>query len=383
MTLQVRHPVNGAVQASNAATFRESLPDNGALHSIIVKVNATNGSTAGRGVDITDVVDEIRVMADGTKQLFVLTPLEFEKWYETQNGKALQADRDEAADAVQEMVFPIMFGRELIDENMYLRLGAFNSVELQIDFSPTIAADAGFATGTVTFDVVLLITPEAEAGQYLGTLTTVEFRNFTSAASGDAVDEIDTRNPIRAIGIFAYEAAIADGVDLTRVRLRVNSGEFNLLDLDWDDFIIYNRELFGAEVEHFWNLFIQNNDTLDTHIGEILNVALQAQTAVDTSDDSFQRTVPDTIAGDRLTFDSGDVDITAASETITANAADVLVFCRVMGMSPSHFGLISFIGNDTPEDYLDRSQIGKLETVLTQGGAGADVRLAVQELQRF
>ena len=156
MTIKAMHYVNDEAQSSDAATWRLSLPNRGNLHTLMLKAACTNGATSGRAVSILDVVDKVEIIADGSEVIYSLTPQEMEKWYETLQGKALVGLQSESANAVQYMVFPVMFGRWLYDPEYYLPLEKFKDVKLEVTFSPTIAADGGFATGTVTFDVELL-----------------------------------------------------------------------------------------------------------------------------------------------------------------------------------------------------------------------------------
>ena len=383
MTAQWMHYIDDQAQSSDDATARFELPNQGALHSIMLKAKCTNGSTAGRNVNILDVVDQIDVIGDGSQILFSLKPTELKAWHETLFGQAIPHVIDEAANAVQEMTFTIPFGRRLYDGSYFLPLEFFKDVKLEIAYSPTIAADAGFATGTTTFDIMLLITHPSSSLNYRGSLITRRIKNFTSLASGEDETEIPTRNPLRAIGVFAYESAIADNVDITKLVFSDRATGKEMFSAGWDDFANLNYLLFGSNIEYMYNLLIQNNDALNTRIGNVLFHALSTMVVSDLSDDSFQRTVVDAIAGDQLTFDSADVDVTAGSEVITANTVDLRVQALVKGKFPSNFGLIPFLYDDNWEGWLDLKDAGRPVVTLTQGAAGAEVNISIQEGRRF
>lgn len=383
MTARWRHLLNDAIQSSDDAVFPLTLPNRGKLHALVIKVQCTNGATAGRGVTIMDALDDIQILGDGSEVLYSLIPEETEKWHETLFGRELQLVQAEGAAAVQEGVFPLYFGRKIYDPELYLPLDRFTDVELRLSFSPTISATVGFATGTFTIDIMALITPHELPLAYLGTLVTRRVKQFTSAASGDDQTELFDNTIYRAVGIYAYEAAIADGVDITRVRFEDTADGVVLGDWDWDDFIHMNNLLFGSEIAHRFRLFATDNDVLDTRISEILGYSLEINENEEFAADMTLQYFIDTIAGDRITLAGGIIDIVSGSEALTVDAADRDLLLTVNGKSPSGFGLIPYMYDDSPAGYLKSADWGQLEVILTQGGAGGDVRISIQELRQF
>ena len=378
-----RHLLNDGVQTSDDAVFTLTLPNRGKLHALLIKVQCTNGATAGRGVTILDALDDIQILGDGSEVLYSLIPEETEKWIETLFGRELSMVQTEAAAGVQEGVFPLYFGRQQYDPEMYLPLDRFTDVEVRLSFSPTISATVGFATGTFTIDVQALITPDNVPLAYLGSLVTRRIKAFTSAASGDDQTEIFDNTIIRAIGVYGYEAAIAEGVDLTRVRFEDTAEGIVLADWDWDDFIHFNRDLFGAEITHYFDTFTNDADTLDTRINEILGAEIDIVVAIELVADMALYNHLTAIAGDRVTIGAAILDIVAGSEALTLDTTQRQRLVNVRGKSPSGFGLIPYMYDDSPQGYLNTSEWGQLEVILTQGAAGADVRLSIQELRQF
>ena len=383
MITKLMHYVADEVQSSDSATWRSELPNRGALHAILLKAQVTNGATSGRAVTVFDAVSEIEVIADGTEVLFSLKPLELEKWYETLNGKAMQTVEDEGAGAVQEMVFPIMFGRELYDPEYWLPLARFKDVKVEVTYSFTATADGGFATGTMTFDLELLITHEDGQLPYAGTLTTRRINSYTPVASGDQEIELPGNSIVRAIGNYVYEAGVADGSNVTKIILEDKSDGQKLFEADWDDFIHFNRELFGAEIVHNAELLLTNNEIWTSRIGEILGFTISLVETVDTTGDEVDMVNVDGIAGDKLTLDLYNCDITAGAESFTASATDRQIFAMATGKSPSYFGLIPFVYNDSPAGWLDTSKYGVLKVVHTNGNAGGAAYVSIQEFRKF
>ncbi len=380
---RTRHLLNDANQSSNDATLSLELPETGFLHALFVRIRALNGATSGLGVGPLDIADEIRVVGDGDERYFTLQPREIEKWYECLKGKGLDMLETDALSTDQYVVLPVLFGRDTFDPQYFLPLGRIRNPRLEIQYSPNIAADGGFTTGTVDIDVVGLWSPPSDNLTYGGTLITRTIKNFTSIASGDEATNIDIMDPIRAVGIYAYEAGIEDGVDITRVTLEANNGEYNLLSVDWDNFLQMNRHLFGARIVHNFRTLVQNNDTMNVRLSAIKQWSLALLETPSVAADTFLVYRIDAIAGDLLTFAGAEADITAGAETFTDHATDNPIYLSVEGETPSYFGLIPYFQNDEGAGYLNPALFDKLRLLLSQGAAGAAVRISLQYLKQI
>lgn len=383
MSMRLRHLVNDEIEASDASTFSTLLPETGYLHALFVTVKATNGATGGRAACPLDIADIVRVIANGEERIFELTPRELEKWTETCLGIPLEMIQDERAATVQSVVFPILFGRWFDDTDYFLPLSKVKSPKLEITYSPTIAADGGFATGTTTFNVTALWSPETDKLAYKGTLTTRTIKAFTSLASGDDPTDINVTDPIRAISVYAYEPATEDGTDITRVRLAANTGEYDLFACDWQDFLDINRYKHYADIQHSFMAFWQDNDVLLTRIGRIRHISSTVFADDDQAGDIFPIRQYDNITGDQIRLVASVGDITAGSETYVTDNADKPTLVKVTGNAPSYFGLIDYLAPDYGAGYLDPTEYSKLQLILTQGGAGADVRVGLQCLHQY
>lgn len=380
---RIRHLINDENQASNDATFSLELPETGFLHSLFIRIRATNGATSGLGVSPLDIADEVRVVGDGDERYFTLQPREIEKWYECLNGKGLDMFETDALSVDQYVIFPVQFGRDTFDPQYFLPLARIRNPRLEVAYSPNIAADGGFTTGTVDIDVVGLWSPPSDNLTYGGTLITRTIKSFTSVASGDEATNIDIMDPIRAVGVYVYEAGIADGVDVTAIELEANNGEYNLLSLDWDNFIQLNRHLFGARIVHNFRTLVQNNDTMNVRLSGIKQWSLALLETPSVAADTFLVYRIDAIAGDQVTFAGAEADITAGAETFTDHATDNPIYLSVEGDSPSYFGLIPYFHNDEGTGYLNPALFDKLRLLLSQGAAGAAVRISLQYLKQI
>ena len=109
-------------------------------------------------------------------------------------------------------------------------------------------------------------------------------------------------------------------------------------------------------------------------------IVLGEETA-DATNDEFNGVFVDGIAGDTLTFDAFNIDVTAGSETVTALTADEAIFASAWGKSPSYFGFIPFVGEDNPKGWLDTSLFGKPTVIHTNGNAAGAAYVSIQEVR--
>lgn len=383
MVLQVRTLLDGEVQTSNDATRIIKLPKSGKMHALIIKASCTNGATSCKGVNIHDALDLIEVYKDGSKPLFSLIPKEFEKWYEWTYGKALPMVETEEAAGVQSCVYPILFGRDIFDPEMYLPLKDNVDLELRLKFSPTISATVGFATGTMTFDVIALISTPDTSLNYRGTLINRTIKTFTSAASGDEEVDIPRGDILKQILIYAYEAGVEDGTDITDILLEWNDGEYRHVSANWDEMQETIALLKGAQIEHHGRLLKSDTDTFYTRLGHLMGLGIQVLSDNDIANDLEYFTRPDTLTGDMVTLNSAQGKFTAGSEDLTAYTTDHAILWRAIGRNPGHSVLIPFDYQPDPITWLQTRNLSNLKLILTQGGADAAVRVSTVTLEQL
>jgi len=373
--------LDNEVQSSDSATKIVKLPLSNYLHTLFVKVKCTNGATSGRGLDMSDVVDKIEVVANGSDVIYSMIPAEIKRWNLWNMGVNIPEIRNEGVSAVQEATYPIYFGRGPVDPDYFLPCARLADLELRVTYSPTIAATS-FATGTTTIAVHGLYAMGAPLGDYRGTLSHKTIKAFTSAASGDEQILIPRGNLLRQLQVYCYEAAIADGTDITRVKFELNSGERVMYDLAWNDLSIINQqENWVVHEEHILGLMADTN-TLDTDVARIVNVHLHTRAAQSAGNDTFDVVNVTTIAGDRLTLVANTADITAGAETFVTEATAQLIDFYVKGLGLSHAVVLDFTKAGESQ-LLNTSEADEVKLTLTQGGADAAVRVSTQEVRVF
>lgn len=373
--------LDNEVQSSNDSIRILPLPLTNFIHTLYVKVKATNGATSARNLDISDVVDKIEVVANASDVIFSLTAQEIKRWCLWDTGYNLSQVRNERPNAVQEAVFPIRFGRADFDPNFYLDAKKLASLELKVYYSPTIGATA-FATGTVTIGVFGIISVGAAPGQYMGTISTKTVRAFTSAASGDEPTLLPKGNLLHSAMVYVYEAGVEPAANISRIKFDLNSDQVQLFNIAWADLNDINKhDNWVCHSETIFALLADTN-TLITDVERIIHINLQEQFAADATGDELYTRRPTTIAGDTITVEAMEIDVTAGSETIDADATARNTIAKIDGEGLSHAVVLDFskAGDST---LLNTSAFDQVRLTLTQGNAGADVRISTKEIRNL
>jgi len=378
MGFERRNLLDQEAQLSDAATRRVPLPRLGALSGIELRTRITNGATSGLERVFT-ALDRIEVVADGSNVLFSLEGFELYRWAHHFYGKEPPHIWTEAAGGVQALTLPIPFGRFLGDPEFWLPLSNFRDVELRIQYSPTIAA-TGFVTATTEFHAQLLIDDNQNPpGPHLGYLRTTQVNAFTSLAAGDTIIELARMYPYWDLHVYAREAAIADGVDITRAQVWVNDTARIPFDGRWDDIQALNEHLQGVDGVHDGLVLVGDADTVALHTGRILSIALEPVFVQSDANGVILVNVG-SVAGDVVTISYADLADAAAATHFTASAADRAVYFRAAGLGVGNSILIPFAERNNPDLALPSADLGRLQLVLTNGGADGVVRVSTREL---
>jgi hypothetical protein len=353
----LRTLLDNEVQSSDAATKTIKLPLSNYIHTLYLKLTVTNGATDCENQSAYDAYDKVEVIANGSDVLYSLTPREAKAWYLWERGMNIPQVRNEKGGAVQSVTIPIFFGRSDFDPFYFLPCARLTDLELKITYSPTIAATA-FATGTSTIAVHALMTMGNPPDDYQGTLVHKTIKAFSSAASGEDQTLIPRGNLLRQLLVFAYEAAIEDGVDITRVKMDLNNQERVICDAKFVDLQEVNRiDRWIHHVEDIWTAR-DTTEVENTHVSRIASVTGGSTTAADT----FAATL---VAGDAVTI---------------AGTFTTPPFLHVEGYGLSHAAVID-LSKQGETNLLNTADYDQIQVTLTQGGAGADTRISSQEVR--
>ena len=223
MYWQQREIYREAVVSDEQSTVVIDLPRSNVLSGLVINLRATNGASGG-AQSIPAMIDRIEVIADGSKELFSMTGQEaFLNTYAL-TGIIPPCRHDLAANAVQESVIVIPFGRKLGDHEYYLDCGEYTSLELRITFNATVG-DTGIVDNSLYLEVLGLMAMEGAPAPKLGTFKTSRKYNFITAADGDVVLDLPRANLYRRLNVFTLGEDISVEDTFSRVSLDVNNGE--------------------------------------------------------------------------------------------------------------------------------------------------------------
>jgi hypothetical protein len=378
MTFERRFLLDQETQASDAATRRVQLPRSGVLSGISLRVRITNGATSG-DEKIFTAIDRVEVVADGSNVLFSCSGAALYRLAHFVYGHEPPHRQSQTLSVVQELEFPILFGRYFGDPEIGLNLGNYRDCELRIQYSPTIAATS-FVTGTTSFHAVLWIDDDvAGASARFGFLRTTEAYAFTSVAAGDEIIDLARAYRYWDIMVFARETAIDDGVDITRAQIWVNDRAKIPFDGRWDEIQAENESVQQVDGSHSGIMFRGDTETFDTHTGRIFNVVI---TPIFTQSDAngIITVAVASITGDQLAMSVSDTGDAAAATHFTAAAADRNIHWRAKGLGVGNAILIPFATGNNPDLALPAPDYARLQLALTNGGAGATVEVLTREL---
>lgn len=378
MVWERRFLLDQETQSSDSATRRVKLPREGFLSGLELRTRITNGATAGEE-HIVNAIDRVEIIGDGSFVVFSLEGVELLRWAWWDLRRFPPQQWDESASAVQELVLPILFGRYLGDHQYALNLAAWRDLELRIQYSPTISATA-FATGTTQFHVPMLVDDTGEAVRdRRGWLRTQQVYAFTSAASGEEVIDLAQQFPYAAIMVYAREAAIEDGTDITRVSLYENDRKRAVWDARWDDLQTHNQLVYDIDPSVFMIANRADNASIDMLTGRIQDARVQVESDLAASANYPVYDVA-SIAGDRLTLAG---ILASGAATYAAAALDTTrrkLYVSARGIGVGNAVIIPFQTALTPDGFYDPRDKGRVQLVLTNGGAGADVRVSTREI---
>lgn len=358
---------NNSLGAGDSGDIDIKLPENRAISRLLLTIRNQNGSTsntddAGALETVVNSITEIKVQS-GSRIFKEFSGQACRDWAIYRTGRNPQFFDTQVAGSTyptgwQEAVFPIDFGRANVPYDTVCGLPTplykQNGTELKIKYDFTIDTADGFVTGAHKFDLVAEVMP---AGTDLKNMKVIEQRKKiedTSAASGvEPYDlTIDPVKQLRQVMIQVYETGIAEGVDVSKVSLDVDSAEV-CVD-DWNRWQWQNamdcRLKFLQVID---SVYLDDN----SHVlwTEIPAVQPQMVAQDSTTEDCYL-----TVAGDQVTIKDAD----GTDNVALAMHSDVIPRCV-------------FLDFDKDASLRNMISQNKQDIVvhLTHGGAGGAIEI--------
>ena len=389
--------LDAEAQTSNAATKTLDLPRDGHLVVLDMILEATNDTTSNIGYSnagtagqrLVDVVTKAEIIANGSKSLLSVVSLEdliAEAIRIT--GKIPARTITEKLSEVQRIHVPIYFGRFIDDKLMVIPNGAFkggnffDSLQLKLTHDLEVVANTKFVTGTfkITASVKKLVDASPPEDKLVKTFLHKE--DYTSVASGTKNINLTFGSALfmRAIQVYQYEAAITEGTDITKLLVEYNSiggGKVTPFEDTWKGIQKHNAMTYGLP-PLTWNMknFFHDADVLATMVPDIKGFSMTPDAAL--SDTNCNVYAGEAINGDSITIGMFDSAVAAQAAVTT----DVDVYTSVVTDVIPRYAYIDFDESKTMNDLLDTGGMTALVLKLTDGAAGATVRVNEEMVMR-
>ena len=230
----IRTLLDSETQATASGTKVVKLPLSNVLHTLWVKCEATTGTgpTATRKID--QVLEKIEVIGNGSEVLVSLTPELIRELIKAKYDYSIQETSSSAANTTVEGIYPIPFGHNFWDPNLYLPCDRFTDLELRITFDlGDDAAEWDLDSFTVT--VIAYMTMEGSPGAYNGTLRHTVTYDWTTAASGDEVITLPRRLSWHGLMLYVYSSSGGVPYHIERVKLSINNDQLIPLNIEPSD----------------------------------------------------------------------------------------------------------------------------------------------------
>lgn len=366
---------------NDSGTYILKLPKKGALFSLEIVLQWTTGATNGVGVDIFDAFDNIEIRGNGSYQIFNMTAREAFHWAWLHDRKCPYIFRSQGPADANHVLLTIPFGLPRFNRQHFLPLDMWNDVELRISYSPTIAATAGFATGTGRVAVRSWIQEDNQGLGFAGYLRNRTIYTFTAAASGIEKIDIDGHFPVPAFMVYAHEAGIEPSTSISQIDLKLNNGartHFSDLFLNAQERNMADWMIDGSWAER---IFGSDTDTInllcEPAVTPVLAPIQGAPTIGTTVIPHFRSLI---YSGNQITLSAFNDTANGAATAQVAFTTDIDVHLEALA---TRFPRAAVIDLGYP-DMLDRALIPQMydqvHLELTNGNAGADVRVSQLEI---
>lgn len=343
---------------TDSQTFTKALDRNLKIQEVRCRYSATNGATSNTLAKINGMVSKLEVV-DGSDVLHSLDGKECQANNFFRHGcLPFQQLNSKAAGVVIEE-FIINFGRFRGDREYYLDTSRFSNPKLSLTHALTISGTAGFATGTGALSVILKLIEDG-APPSRGFIQSQEVDAWTTLASGHHRTDLPLDFPYHSILVKDLETLIEPDVDLTNIKLNINSGRFIPIDLSTAIILADNISRFGKAQQRMNFL----NDTAVTWLSDCYGrVSAWAGPAGTTSVAIVQTVIAEQVV------------------LLMVTGGSASNFINVSGHAPHSCLYLPFGDGRNPEDFYPVQGVDSMELDITEGAAGGAGAVIVNQVR--
>ncbi len=337
------------------------------ITGLYVQVRATNGATSNVASPLNKCVSKIELL-DGGQTIFSM-PAALQRGVNahlvggTPHGKISEIGGDSQYDNI-----PICFGRYLYDTKYAFNPNAFLNPQLKVTWNLA-AVNAVGATGFVTGSGRLTVQSHImeDVPNPTGMLVNREYENFTSAASGDNISDLPVDRVWRALFFRAYESGVALNSTITNTKLSFDSGKHIVFDMSipkhWRKMVSELGNIFSEGLG-----YVDDGAALENWLAFVIGGSVTGRTAsqivtVNNHDNSQSTIGKKSHAG--------------------AGADGSGVSYQLRGTSLENVVVVPFGPLSEDDLWFTASAYRNAQLFLTQGNAGADVNVGLQEVYTY
>lgn len=352
---------------NDSGTFTMNIDVKDPVSALILQLEAANGATHNKTSPLWRCISKIELL-DGSDVLYSLSGSMARALAAHLHGSPVNDWTTELGGDSPYADIVIPFGRHLWDTQYAFHPLAHLNPQLKItwDLAAVNAVGAtGYVTGSLKYSVVAKVMEEID--NPAGFLMAKNFYDWTTAASGDERIDMPVDYPYRYLFIRAFEAQQDMRNNITNLKLHGDEGKDVVFDYR-TRFVISDMFNTMPIIEQHSQLVGDEGDYKQTYIGMSCGGNISARTK-------------SRIVGAHYFWLNGILlravtDAGADASGCVANVVDrgtAYEACYVLPM-----------GNpDEPDSWLDTTRFNSLKLYCTQGNAGADASVAIQQARSY
>lgn len=265
-------------------------------------------------------------------------------------------------------VIPITFGRFLYDPLYAFNPQAHRNPQLKVTFDEATiraAGGSGYLSDSFTLTILVRLMENAEApGAFL---SFKQVTKYTSLASGESRIDMPRDRVIRALFTRVYESEVWFGTNVTNFKLSADGGKITPFDLKPSEMVVLMAQVCEPLTMYQYT-DADEGDTLESWVAEHRYSHIRCHT-------------PGHIATMYSPYNG--VVIVAIRLHDGTTATTKPVHFGVAGLGIHNTILTPFGRLNDPSHWFDPRQLSKLDYVLTNGDAGAEIEIAVQSVYQY
>lgn len=314
-------------------TYVIDLAGAGDMHTLFLKVEATNVAAPTANRSILYPISSLQIAGPGATPYVAISPLHLIKVHYFRMGSLPEWKFDCRGNAVQSIILPVYFGRDLVDTNVFLPTARFKELKAYL-VVPDETAGGMFVSGSFRVSAWALTSIEASPGPYAGTLLLKEIGTKATTGSGEIVFSVPREKRIARI-YTTVEHPTANLADvLGAIKLDVDRGRVRYSDVSAGSVQAVYRAQFPFERVFSLVVLAANGANVDTLLGNYAFAMAQNLQPEDPTGDTVYTAKVTGISGPQVTLGawSGDWTGTAFDVIADTTARPILLTVHLAGL---------------------------------------------------